>query len=444
MNLLYDPLLFNHIPEGVGNKRHLIATYYIEDALPGEDFIDHLKLIQEIIIEGSTGSWMKVKEETLEVREALAGKLLGYYEVPCDEPCRKKAVIQLGFPIDAWDGNVPMMLLSIAGNCWAFSKGLRLLDVMIPDELLAKYKGPKFGVDGMRTLTNVPKRPLVLHIIKPKMGALPEAVAGQVYETALGGADMAKDDEMTSDVFNSKFEDRLKAVLKAVKRAEDKTGKRLIYFCSITDEADKIRERARTAVRLGANGLLVAYSVGLSAVRTLAEDPEINVPIILHVSHMLALLPKISFPVMAKLSRICGADMLLTPSCWGQTPVASLEEALRTAQTLLAPMQHIKRTLPMPGGGVYPGLAPTLMQEFGPDIVLMAGGGMLGHPMGYTAGAKAFVDAANATLADTPLAEAAQKSRELQAALDRWGAIKRPTTPWLRVSPKYHPKVEGV
>jgi 2,3-diketo-5-methylthiopentyl-1-phosphate enolase len=444
MNPLYDPLLFNHIPEGTESKRDLIATYYIDDALPGEDFIDHLKLIQEIIIEGSTGSWMKVKEETPEVREALAGKLLGYYEVPCEDQSRKKAVIQLGFPIDAWEGNIPMMLLSIAGNCWAFSKNLRLLDVKIPDELLGKFKGPKFGVEGVRALTGVPQRPLVLHIIKPKMGALPEAVANQVYETAIGGADLAKDDEMTSDVFNSKFEDRLSAVLKAVKRAKDKTGRELIYFCSITDEVDEIQEKARKAVRMGAKGLLLTFSAGLSALRVLAKDPEVNVPIILHVSHMLALLPKMNFPVLAKLCRLCGADLILTPSLWGQTPVASLEEALRTAQTLLAPMQHIKRTFPMPGGGVYPGLVPTLMHEFGPDIVLMAGGGMLGHPKGYTAGAKAFVDAANATLNDIPLPEAAKNSPELQVALERWGSIKRPTTPWLRVSPKYHPKVEGI
>ncbi len=444
MKYLYDPQLFNHIPEGIDGKRHIVATYYVDDALPGEDFIDHLALVQQIIIEGSTGSWMRVKEETPEVRKALAGKLLGYYEVPANEPFRKKAVIQLGFPIDAWEGNVPMILLTIAGNCWAYSKNIRLLDVTIPEDLLATFKGPKFGVEGVRALTMVSERPLVLHIIKPKMGALPEAVANQVFQTASGGADMAKDDEMTSDVFNSKFDDRLRSVLKAVQRAQDKTGKRVIYFCSVTDEVDRMKEKARRAVRMGANGLLVAFSAGLSALRMLAEDPEINVPIILHVSHMMALLPKINFPVLAKLCRLCGADMMLTPSLWGQTPVASLEEALRTAQTLLAPMQHIKRTFPMPGGGVYPGLVPTLVSEFGPDIVLMAGGGMLGHPMGYSAGAKAFLDAATATMDDTPLAEVAKTSPELQAALDHWGEIKRPVTPWLRVSPKYHPRVEGV
>ncbi len=37
---------------------------------------------------------------------------------------------------------------------------------------------------------------------------------------------------------------------------------------------------------------------------------------------------------------------------------------------------------------MYPGLAPILVGEYGPDIVIPAGGGMLGHPDGYTAGTK--------------------------------------------------------
>ena len=55
----------------------------------------------------------------------------------------KKAVIQLGFPTAAWDVNVnvPMLLLSIAGNCFAFPTSMRLLDIYIPEKLAAKFTG---------------------------------------------------------------------------------------------------------------------------------------------------------------------------------------------------------------------------------------------------------------------------------------------------------------
>ncbi len=247
---------------------------------------------------------------------------------------------------------------------------MRLLDVFIPEQLLAKFQGPKFGVPGIRQLLNVPERPLSLHIIKPKMGMTPEQVGHQCYQTAMGGVDMMKDDEMTSDVYNSKFEDRLEHVLRALDKAEKVTGKRPIYLLSITDEPRRIFDKARKAVKMGANGLLVCYSAGLPVLRQLAEDPEIDVPIMLHCSHMIAAQPRIAWPVFAKLIRLCGADMMLTPTYWSSIPMVSLEEGIRTSHVKLAPLGHIKPMFPMPCAGVYPGLAPLLIGEYGPDIVI--------------------------------------------------------------------------
>jgi 2,3-diketo-5-methylthiopentyl-1-phosphate enolase len=75
----------------------------------------------------------------------------------------------------------------------------------------------------------------------------PKQVANQCYQTALGGVDMIKDDEMTSDVYNSRYEDRLKAVLDALEKASSRTGKKPIYFLSVTDEPRRIFEKAAKA-----------------------------------------------------------------------------------------------------------------------------------------------------------------------------------------------------
>ena len=438
----YAPEIFVQTLDGIDRTNHIVATYFMDDALPGEDFVDHFALIQSMTLEGSTGTWEKVAEDTEEVRRKLSGKMVGYFEIPSGNPARRTAVVQLAFPMDAWIDNVPMMLLSISGNCFAFSDKLRLLDVFIPEKLLAKFKGPKFGVPGIRKLTNVPDRPLSLHIIKPKMGMTPQQVANQCYQTALGGVDMMKDDEMTSDVYNSNYEDRLKAVLEALDKAETKTGKRPIYFLSITDEPRRIFEKAARAVELGARGFLVCYSAGLPVLRQLAEDPAIDVPILVHGSHMLAAQPRIAWPVFAKLARLCGGDMMLTPTYWSSIPMVSLEEGVRTSHVKLAPLGHIKPMWPMPCAGVYPGLTPILVGEYGPDIVIPAGGGMLGHPDGYTAGAKAWQQAIAATMSDEDFVECAKRpeNKELRRALEKWGYIERPKTPWLRVAPKFHPK----
>jgi 2,3-diketo-5-methylthiopentyl-1-phosphate enolase len=438
----HDPEIFIHTLDGIDRANHIVATYFMDDELPGEDFIDHFALIQSIAIEGSTGTWQKVEEDTEEIRRRLSGKVVGYYEVPTSNPSQRKAVVQLAFPIDAWIDNMAMMLLSIAGNCFAYSPKMRLLDVLIPDNLLAQFKGPKFGVPGIRQALNVPERPLSLHIIKPKMGMTPQQVADQCYQTALGGADMMKDDEMTSDVYNSKYEDRVKAVGEALEKAEAKTGKRAIYFVSITDEPRRIFDKARRAVELGARGLLITYSAGLPVIRQIAEDPAVNVPLLIHASFMIAAQPRIAWPVWGKLVRLCGGDMMLTPTYWSSIPMVSMEEGIRTAQVKQAPLGHIKPMWPMPCAGVYPGLAPVLIGEYGKDIVIPAGGGMLGHPDGYTAGAKAWQQAIAGALSKEDFLEFAKKpeNKELRRAIEKWGYIERPQTPWLRVAPKFHPK----
>jgi 2,3-diketo-5-methylthiopentyl-1-phosphate enolase len=438
----YDPEIFQQVLDGIDLDRHVVASYYLKDRLEGQKFLDHFGLIQAMGLEGSTGTWEKVEEDTAEVRKALSSKMVGYHEIPGDDPYVKSAVVQLAFPIQAWGDNVPMMLLAIAGNCFAYSKNIVLTDLFIGRELLKKFQGPKFGVEGIRQLTGVQGRPLSLHILKPKMGMTPAQTANQVRLTALGGADMCKDDEMLGDAYNNTMEQRLPPVMDEINRAADKTGKKMIYLCSITDEPHKLLDKARRAIDLGANGLLVAYSAGLGALRELTTHPAINVPVMLHASHMIAMMKQIAWPVLAKLCRLCGADMMLTPTMWSSIPMVSLEEGLRTSFVKLAPWGHIRRTFPMPCAGVYPGLAEVLIGEYGPDIVIPAGGGMLGHPDGYTAGAQAWQQAIAAVMSGTALPEAARNPENyaLRRALEKWGYMKRPQTPWLRMAPEFQPQ----
>jgi 2,3-diketo-5-methylthiopentyl-1-phosphate enolase len=442
MKRLFDPDMFDFMLESVNHNRYIVATYYIEDTQEDQDWLEHLHQVQRMALEGSTSSWMRVKEDTGEVREKLTSKVLGYYEIPTENKHKKAAVIQLGFPIDAWDVNinVPMMLLTIAGNAFVFSKKVKLLDVYYPPELVERFKGPKFGIPGLRELKGIKDRPMVLHIIKPKMGMTPEQTADQVFQTALGGADFAKDDEMLADLENSPWEKRLEAVLKAVDKAEKETGKRLTYMLSITDSYENLIPKAKRAVQLGAEGLLLAYSCGPAALKVLSEDPEINVPILLHISHMLAGLQHINFPTYSKLCRLCGADMMLSPCIWTTIPASSPEECARNYQEMVAPFYNIKPTFPMPAAGMYPGLMPVLMEEFGPDMIIPAGGGMLGHPSGYTAGAKAWRQAIDASMKDIKLSEYAKDHDELKIAIEKWGIRKRPQTYWGYVGKEFNPE----
>ena len=54
-------------------------------------------------------------------------------------------MVQLAFPIRAWGDNIPMMLLAVAGNCFAYSKDIMLTDLFIGKNLLKKFQGPTFA-----------------------------------------------------------------------------------------------------------------------------------------------------------------------------------------------------------------------------------------------------------------------------------------------------------
>ncbi len=275
MSKLYDENIFEFTGESVDGGSYVIGTYYLEDTVPGENFIDHLQLVKSVALEGSTGTWMRIKDDTPEVRKKLTGKCIGYYEIPSDDPYTKKAIVQLALPIDAWEGSSPMLMLAVAGNCFAVSNKSRVLDVQFPKEIVESYPGPKFGVEGMRKMFNEPERPLCLHIIKPKMGMTPEQTANQVYDTAIGGADLAKDDEMCSDVYNCSTIDRVKAVAEAVDRSQQKTGKKLCYLASVTDEVDNIKDKAKRAIEAGAHAY-AARDGRYTSLSTWGKDPDGN------------------------------------------------------------------------------------------------------------------------------------------------------------------------
>ena len=130
---------------------------------------------------------------------------------------------------------------------------------------------------------------------------------------------------------------------------------------------------------------------------------------------------------------------MLTPTIYSSIPMVSHEEGLRTAQVKLAPWGHIKPTAPMPCAGIYPGIAPILVGEYGPDIVIPAGGGMLGHPDGYTAGAKSWQQAIRGTM-DTETDEQfiafakRPENKELKRAMEKMGYAQAAFLYWLRAS----------
>jgi len=412
------------INESIDPEEYIIATY----AIYGNPK-DYLALTGALSIEQTTGTWVSVSEETSEVREKHSGKVIGAYELGISgrENQNRIFVVEIAFPIVNMGYQIPEMLSVVFGNI-SMGGNLKLLDLKFPESFTKHFSGPNFGIEGIRNILNVWNRPLVMTMVKPCTGIPPSVVAKLFYEAAIGGVDIIKDDELNADPSYCDFKSRLKAVLEAQKRVEEETGEKKLYAINVTDEVNIMIDKAHWAVENGANCLMVnVFATGFSGLRALAEDPEINVPLMAHpcTSGIYYGSPYTGISwslIFGKFLRLCGADMVVYPGAYGKIPIPR-EDYLRTAQVLQVPFYNLRPAFPAPAAGTYPGMAPTFINELGIDFMMSAGGAVYGHPMGPEAGAKALRQAIEVTLEGKNLREAAKEHKELKEAIDQWGIL---------------------
>lgn len=335
-----------------------------------------------------------------------------------------KAEVKIAYPSANFSADLPAILTTVFGKL-SLDGEVKLLDLDFSEELLSHFPGPRFGIDGIRSKLGVTERPLVMSIFKGVIGRDLDFMAAQLREQALGGVDLVKDDEILFDNPLTPFEQRIttgKSVLEAV---FEETGHRTLYAVNLSGRTSGLRDKAKKARELGADALLFnVHAYGLDVLQELAEDEEIGLPLMAHPAFSGAFTSSPFYGLstalaLGKLTRIAGADFSLFPSPYGSV-------ALEKAQALalghaLVEESPLKRSFPVPSAGIHPGLVPLLINDFGIDSIINAGGGVHGHPDGAAGGGKAFRQAVDAVLSGKTLAEASEQHQELKTALDIWG-----------------------
>jgi 2,3-diketo-5-methylthiopentyl-1-phosphate enolase len=414
------------LPDGIDYDDYIIGTYTV--TYPA--VFPMPKLAPLLAVEQSTGTWVPVPGETPEVRKNHIAKVIGVYEIPDHEYGVPQGVqernwlVQIAFPEVNIGEQIPMMLTTVVGNI-SMAGQIKLVDIRFPKKYVAGFKGPKFGIDGVRKLLGVKKRPLLNNMIKPCTGYRLEMGAELFKQAALGGCDIIKDDELIADASFNSILGRVKRYMTIEKQVFEETGEHTLYSVNITDSVPKIFENARKAVEAGANSIMINYvAVGLSVLQAIAEDPKINVPILGHmdVAGALYMSPfhgMSSHLILGKLPRLAGADIVVIPAPYGKAPVI-VEKFDAMAKNLTYPLYQLKPTWPMASGGITPTMVPKVMQELGNDIVIGSGGGIHAHPQGPIAGGKAFRQAIDATMKGISLEEYAKSHKELAASVTAW------------------------
>ena len=169
------------------NENDLIAMYYVEQSSECEDL---KQACEEIAKESSIGTWTEIATLSADIAEKL--KPSAFY-IDANNNIVKIAYTEQLFEA----GNLPQILSAIAGNIFGMKAldHLRLLDISFPKSIVSVYRGPKFGIEGIRKLVKVENRPLLGTIVKPKVGLNEVEHANVCGQAWSGGLDVVKDDE---------------------------------------------------------------------------------------------------------------------------------------------------------------------------------------------------------------------------------------------------------
>ena len=309
------------------------------------------------------------------IRDGIMGKLTGLDQIAEG----KSYLANIEFSVETASAELTQLLNVIYGNI-SIKSGVRIRSLNFSERYLGNFRGPRFGVDGIRKLVAVAHRPLLCTALKP-MGLSAEALASLAHRFAIGGMDIIKDDHGLANQIFAPFEERVKLCSEAVARANRETGRNALYFPSLNAPAHLVLSRAKLAKELGAGGFLITPGiVGFDIVRMIADDDSIALPLMAHPafqgSFVTSPVDGIDHGILfGTLLRLAGADATVYPNHGGRFSF-SVEECRGIARKSIEPLGMLKPIFPVPAGGMTLDKVPAMKKLYGDDVILLMGGGL--------------------------------------------------------------------
>jgi ribulose-bisphosphate carboxylase large chain len=319
--------------------------------------------------------------------------------------------VKIAFPIinTDWDTDgISHLLCQVMGGHVDIDlvQRCRLIKLDLPKSVTKHFKGPKFGISGMRKLTGQYNKPLFGAIVKPKIGISPDTLLDMVKELIDGGVDFIKEDEIMSNPAFCPLDKRVELISNYMA----KQSKKIVFCHTINCDPHIVIDRVKRVNQLGGNGVHINVWSGYGVYNSIRK---LDLPVYLHfqssgakvitdVNHRFS----ISWPVICQLATLMGVDTIQTGMVGGYSN-DDPNEILECINILRA-----GNTVPALSCGLHPGLVDKITDLVGNDYLGNAGGAVHGHPEGTLAGAMAMRQAVDKT-----------HDREYKMAIEKWGKI---------------------
>ncbi len=339
-------------------------------------------------------------EQTVEVPESLVTderirrEVVG--QVEAVEPLPGEAgrfAVRIAYNGDLASGQLPQLLNLLYGNI-SIKPGIRLVDFDLPGALLARFGGPRYGIEGLRALTGVYGRPLLATALKPR-GSSAAALAALAGAFALGGGDIIKDDHNLVDADFDAWRERVSRCHEAVEAANVRTGRRALYLPNLLLRAGDFDRHLEFLVNQGVAGALVSpMLIGFDTTRWIAERYPLALMAhpafsgVYYTDRQHGIAPGLA---LGRLMRLAGCDASVYPNAGGRFALTR-EECGGIAASLREPLGGLKPAWPAPAGGMNYEKLPAMAEQYGPDTIFLIGGALLSHSPDLAASARLFLD----------------------------------------------------
>jgi len=318
-------------------------------------------------------------EQTVElspesVSEELVASVVGRVErLERAEGDRWRATLR--FRSSLAGGSFSQLMNLLYGNI-SLLTGVRLLAVEWPDDLLGRFQGPSFGLEGLRDLCGVEdRRPLTCAVSKP-LGLSPLQLADLVRQYARAGIDIIKDDHSLADQPDAPFRERVVLCQRAVEEVNRSEGTSAAYFPSLGGGGQELQDNLDFLRDSGCRGaVVIPFYLGLDTVSGLASESDLALlahpsgsGVLFDEEHGVA--PEV---YLGQLLRMAGCDAVIYPHSGGRFRMDRATGKAISAN-LLADLGSLRPAVPAPGGSFDLAALDEWFDVYGPDSLFVVGG----------------------------------------------------------------------
>jgi len=319
-----------------------------------------------------------------------------------------KALVKIRFPVLMFQHNLYSILSLVYGEI-VIPENVKLISIDFPAIFIDHFKGPQFGLKGIRKKINQYHRPLLMASLKPLNGITEEKFIRFLNQVIDGQVDIIREDE---NFFNDSllpFEKKIQIVSQILKER----NKNLLYFPFLSGSWTDMAEKIKLSLEYEIDTFLMnLFPVGLEGLQFLSDTFRCGFlvnpgyPSFFYEHDLFGIEPSILY---GKFIRMAGGDMVMIPSPYKNKTVPHYR-SVEVANALTERFENLEPSFPVIYGEIHPEELYTLFTDFGNQVIIDIGS-QYRKFKNITEGIKTFSDTLNCVISGIS-AEECIKNRE--------------------------------